>query len=114
MSSKANPYHFFVPKWDEAVKEERGWKIYSLLNPANTDLRWVMFKDQYSKDDTEAIYFKYYNGFEKYPDRQMMAYGDWGGTYPMYFGPAKAWGIWHPNDLRKLFPDSHGTAWQFN
>ena len=117
ISSAANPYHFFVPKWEEgynAAGADRGWKIYSRLKSASTDLRWVMFQDQFHKDDTEAIYFKYLNGYTQYPDRQMMASGDWGKADPMYFGPAKAWGIWNPNDLRKLFPHKHGNDWQFD
>lgn len=74
----------------------------------------MMFQDPIHKDDTEAIYFKWYPDYRNDPNKQMMASGDWGGAYPMYYGVAKPWGVWHANDLRKLFPKKHGTDWAFD
>jgi hypothetical protein len=114
ISSTANPYHFFVPNWDpKAYLQGRGAKIYGRLKRGDTDPRWNLFQDPIHKDDTEAIYFRWLPDLND-PTKQMMASGDWGGAYPMYYGVSKSWGVWHPNDLRKLFPKKHGTKWQFD
>jgi len=117
ISTKENPYHTFVPDvpgWfdtSDVVKEDRGWKIYARRTSQNK--RWNMSKDLITKWDTEAIWFKM-PSYAGQGDKQMMAYGDWGTPYPMYFGDPKNWGVWNSNDLRKLFPKQTKDNWLFD
>ncbi|MBW1783821.1 MAG: hypothetical protein JRL30_24160 [Deltaproteobacteria bacterium] len=128
ISTRENPYHFFQVSgnWPMMINlggnswTLGGWKIKAGLQFGG-EKRWVMFKALYAKDDTEAIYFKYYHfltyphiNYQSYPKWQMMASGDWGKPNPMWYGEERSWGIWHPNDLRKLFPVKHGNDWVFD
>ena len=114
ISTNHNPYHYFIPVLDDnmKIKEDRGHRIYAVPSFVNGNTLWHMYTAQNAKHMVEAIYFinpSYLSG------HQMNAYGDWGDKpHPMFYGPAKQWGIWHSNDIRKIFPQVHVlNEWRF-
>ena len=119
ISTTDNPYHFFEPKNEEFWDHSSNHAIYARKKPLNADYRWnrwVMFQDSIHKDDTEAIYFKWFQEYPAYGSNGMFASRDWPDTpEPLYYSQSVSqWGATHQNDLRKLFPEKHGTEWQFD